>query len=212
MSTLLSCNTIKQQPKSVTEFKPSIDSILVESSIKNIDSVKILFENPYQWISYRAKVDYVFDGNSGICNLYYVNRVDSIAYFNINISGIEIVRIVFTPKQVTYVNKLNKTYYQGSYFFIEKLAKMPIDFNIIQSIFNGEEYNSSEFESIIKDLSIQYLDYIPVSEYPFFSKMLVNSNDFSFQLDLKNIKFDTPGPTSITIPESFSKINFQPKL
>lgn len=219
MITLFSCNTIKQQPQVVSEMKQPYDSVYVESKIEMQDTAVNPIQQidkeslySYQWITYRAKVDYVFEGNSGTCNLYFVNKIDSIVYFNINISGIEVVRVVFTPKEVTYVNKLNKTYYQGSYFFIEKIAKVPLNFNILESIFNGKEYKGDDMETIEKILSIQYLDYIPILEKSFFSKMFLKSDDFSFQLDLKNIRFDTPGPTSITIPESFSKISFQPKL
>ena len=129
MITLFSCNTLKQQPKANIEEISPIEPVVSELKNQAIDTIpklqytnfKNLYEYPYQWLTYRAKVDYTFEGNVGACNLFFVNRIDSLIYFNINISGIEVVRLVFTPKQVTYVNKLNKTYYQGNYFFIEKI-------------------------------------------------------------------------------------------
>lgn len=266
MITLFSCNTLKQQPIASNEVSYAIDTIVTETKHQSIDSVPKLqysnftnlYEYPYQWLTYRAKVDYTFEGNVGTCNLYFVNRIDSLIYININISGIEVVRLVFTPKQVTYVNKLNKTYYQGDYFFIERIAKVPLNFYTIQSLFNGKDFANYEqnftitdckdsiilyspkredlkngnsikqslilnpmfqiiqnqivVESISKNLSIQYLQYTPITEYSLFNSMIINSLDFNFNLELKNIRFNTPGPTSITIPESFTPINFQPKL
>lgn len=266
MITLFSCNTLKQQPKTnIKEISP-IEPVVSELKYQAIDTIpklqytnfKNLYEYPYQWLTYRAKVDYTFEGNVGACNLFFVNRIDSLIYFNINISGIEVVRLVFTPKQVTYVNKLNKTYYQGNYFFIEKIAKVPLNFYTIQSLFNGKDFanyeqnfsitnhqdsiilfspkrndlksgnaikqtlvlnnlyqiiqNFIELESISKNLSIQYFQYAPISENTMFQSMNINSIDFNFNLELKNIRFNTPGPTAITIPESFTPINFQPKL
>ena len=266
MITLFSCNTLKQQPKATIEEISPDQPVLSETNNQPIDTApklnysnfKNLYEYPYQWLTYRAKVDYTFEGNVGTCNLYFVNRIDSLIYLNINISGIEVVRLVFTPKQVTYVNKLNKTYYQGNYFFIERIAKVPLNFYTIQSLFNGKDFanyeqnftitnyqdsvilfspkrddlkngssikqtlilnnlfqiiqNQIHIESISKNLSIQYLKYTPITDYLMFNSMLINSLDFNFNLELKNIRFNTPGPTSITIPESFSPINFQPKL
>lgn len=257
MITLFSCNTLKQQPKATIE-EISPDQPIDTAPKLNYSNFKNLYEYPYQWLTYRAKVDYTFEGNVGTCNLYFVNRIDSLIYLNINISGIEVVRLVFTPKQVTYVNKLNKTYYQGNYFFIERIAKVPLNFYTIQSLFNGKDFanyeqnftitnyqdsvilfspkrddlkngssikqtlilnnlfqiiqNQIHIESISKNLSIQYLKYTPITDYLMFNSMLINSLDFNFNLELKNIRFNTPGPTSITIPESFSPINFQPKL
>jgi len=266
MITFLSCSTLKQQPTVSMEGTLPIDSVFTENANQSLnDAPKLqlsnfrhLTEYPYQWLTYRAKVDYTFEGNVGTCNLFFVNRIDSIIYLNINISGIEVVRIVFTPKQVTYVNKLNKTYYQGNYFFIERIAKVPLNFYTIQSLFNGKDFtnydqnftitdykdsvvlyspkrvdlrngnsmkhtlilnpmlqiiqNLIEIESISKNLTIQYLKYTPIAEYTTFNSMIINSLDFNFNLELKNIRFNTPGPTSITIPESFKPINFQPKL
>lgn len=265
MITVYSCKTLKQTPTTNMDVDSTLDSGITEINHPTDTIAKLitadfknLYEYNYQWLTYRAKVDYTIDGNIGTCNLFFVNRIDSIIYFNINISGIEIIRIVFTPNQITYVNKLNKTYYQGNYFLIEKIAKIPLNFHTIQSIFNGKEFvnyeqnftisnlqdsivlfspkrkeitsgnsikhklvlnsffqiiqNYIELESISKILDIKYLQYNALSEFPFFNSMTISSIDFKFSLDLKNIRFNTPGPTAITIPESFTKINFQPKF
>ncbi|PKP21933.1 MAG: hypothetical protein CVU04_00375 [Bacteroidetes bacterium HGW-Bacteroidetes-20] len=265
MITLFNCSTLKQQPTSKIEVDSTLDSVFTEinqptETIPQLTTsdFKKLYEYNYKWLTYRAKVEYTYEGNVGTCNLFFVNRIDSLIYININISGIEIVRIVFTPQQVTYVNKLNKTYFQGSYFFIEKIAKVPLNFYTIQSLFNGKDFpnyeqnfsitkfqdstilyspkridaknggsmkqtlvlnnlfqiihNLIELESISKNLSIQYFQYLPISDNTIFQSMIINSVDFNFNIELKNIRFNTPGPTSITIPESFSPIKFQPKL
>ena len=52
---------------------------------------------------------------------YFVNRIDSIIYLNLNRSGIELARVVLTPDSVIYVNKLEHEYYAGDYTFLRRV-------------------------------------------------------------------------------------------
>lgn len=159
----------------------------------------------YNWVSYRGPAEIVFDGKKYQCNYYLVNRTDSILYLNLNFMGIEIARLVATPKEVIFVNKLSSEYYQGDYSFVEKYLKAKADFYTLQAVFNGDEAKLRTYS----DFSFNYHSYInPADQRPFFDNFSISMNGGQRKLDaqVKNLKFDTPGPTSIKIPEGFKEM------
>ncbi|HNX22290.1 MAG TPA: DUF4292 domain-containing protein [Bacteroidales bacterium] len=258
MISLFSCKStqiITPQPTQtdtsvIIENRELIDTIIP----LHYTQFKPLYQYDYDWISYRGKANYTFKGKDGELNLFFVNKIDSIIYININLSGIEVVRMVLLPNELIYVNKLNKTYYKGDYRFFNKIAGISINFNMFQATMNGKDFpnfntdftitendnqyillhqnrtdlqgtfnliqkitlnqsaqmvqNSITIKSILRKIMINYSDYLPIEDKSYFHNMTIESSEFSILLNLKNIKFNTPGPTSITIPESFSVIEF----
>ena len=67
----------------------------------------------------------------------------------------------------------------------------------------------------LHDVVIRYDDYGPVTEgdsvHLSFYKMIVEIGDEKafLQADLKNVRLDVPGPTSIKIPDTFSEIELK---
>lgn len=262
MISLLSCTPNKLIPKETSQIdqpNPPDSVVFINDSdtfqpLKYEDFTPIYIYN-YSWVTYRCKANYTFKGNEGECNLFFVNKIDSIIYCNINIAGIEIVRLVLTPEKLIYVNKLNKTYYLGDYTFFNSIAGLPVTFDMVQAIMNGKDFknfdtifniiedenqtilqtnsrkekksnlyliqkitldnhyqiveNLMTVKSNLRNISLQYTDYILVEMVPFFNSFQIESSELSINLHLKNIKFNTPGPTSITIPESFSFIEIK---
>jgi len=95
---------------------------------------------PYQWVSYQAKLDLGVAKNRQQCQLFFVNRIDSIMYFNLSFSGIELGRMVLTPDSVVFVNKVEGQYYRGDYALLRNLLMIDFDFYMIQAIFNGVDF------------------------------------------------------------------------
>lgn len=75
---------------------------------------------------------------------FFVNRTDSLMYFNLNKSGIELARVVLTPDSLTYVNKMENEFYKGSYQFLGKVLGFPLDFQMVQAILNGTDFPNFE--------------------------------------------------------------------
>ena len=73
---------------------------------------------------------------------FFVNRIDSLIYLNLNRSGIELARVVMTPDSVIYVNKLEHEYYAGDYQFLRRLFGFPLDFDMVQSLLNGVDFKN----------------------------------------------------------------------
>jgi hypothetical protein len=95
---------------------------------------------PYQWVSYQAKIDLTFEKTTQHCQLFFVNRIDSIIYLNLNFSGIELGRMVLTPDSILFVNKIEGSYYRGDYALLRNLLMLDFDFYMIQSVFNGVDF------------------------------------------------------------------------
>lgn len=161
----------------------------------------------YQWVSYRGKASVLFDEKQYSCNYFVVNRMDSIIYINLNVFGVEIARLVATPKEVIFVNKLTYEYYKGDYTLVEKYLKEKADFYTLQAVLNGQEEKLSKYSNV--KVSYHHCT-SPMWTYPFFDKFSVSISEGKrkVEADVVNLKFDTPGPTSIKIPESFNPVKY----
>ena len=211
----------------------------------------------YEWISYQMKISLEKEEEKLAFQCYFVNRIDSIIYLNLNRSGIELARVVLTADSVIYVNKLEHEYYAGDYSFLRRVFGFPLDFDMVQSLLNGVDFKNfddslhrveedgrlyyvapqrsnhqgtvSLMQTIeigdgghildndmtdlktMRDFDIEYEDYTDIDSVFFFTKFEVEmeADDVEMEAQLKNIRFNTPGPTAIRIPESFKEIEFK---
>ncbi|MBQ7735576.1 MAG: DUF4292 domain-containing protein [Bacteroidales bacterium] len=211
----------------------------------------------YDWVSYQMKISLEKEEEKLAFQCFFVNRIDSIIYLNLNRSGIELARVVLTPDSVTYVNKLEHEYYAGDYSFLRRVFGFPLDFDMVQSLMNGVDFKDFDdslhrveedgklhyvapqrtnrqgtvalMQSIeigaggvildndmtdlktMRDIDIEYEDYTMIDGTPFFTKFEVEMevDDVELEAELKNIRFNVPGPTTIRIPESFKEIEFK---
>ena len=173
-------------------------------AISQLDTLPPLASG-YQWLSYRGKADIVDTGGTRTCNIFMVNRVDSIIYLNVSAYGIEVMRAVLTPDSVKYVNKLTYQYYCGTYAPLRLLLKRPVDFALVQDILQGlgdERLDHSRF-------ACEYHNFAAVdSTQLFFTEMVLKDLHqlTEIRAHLKVIRFNVPGPTGIRIPEKFKEL------
>ena len=125
----------QQKDTSVSYPQALLDPVSVDSLYH--DSLSLPDTIPYDWISYQMKTLITSDDESKTVHLFFVNRIDSIIYVNLNLFGIELGRAVATPDTFVFVNKLEKTYYKGDYSYLAKLLGFPMDFQMMQSLLNG---------------------------------------------------------------------------
>lgn len=183
------------------------DTAAVQSSDTGVVVLDTLppMASDYEWISYRGKADIVDTGGTRTCNFFFVNRVDSIIYLNISAYGVEIMRAVLTPDSIKYVNKLTYQYYAGTYAPARLLLKMPVDFALVQDIFQGygdEKLAKSKF-------ACEYHDFAEVdSTQSFFTELVLKDLNqlVEIRAHLKVIRFNVPGPTGIRIPDKFKEL------
>ena len=179
----------------------------VDSSIVAIDTTVLPMATGYDWITYRGKADIIDTGGTRTCNFYMVNRTDSILYLNIHAYGIEVMRAVFTPDSITYVNKLTSQYYKGTYAPIAAYLPFVVDFQTVQALFNGDTERLPNHQR----LSFEYTNFMPVdSTSSFFTEFVFKelSRVIEVRGKIKVIRLNVPGVTSIKIPDKFEPITF----
>ena len=179
-----------------------VDSVSVVS-----DTTFLPMASGYDWITYRGKADIVDTGGTRTCNFYMVNRTDSILYLNIHAYGIEVMRAVFTPDSITFVNKLTYQYYQGTYAPISSRLPFSFDFQTIQALFNGDTEKLPQG----KKFSFEYLAFEPVdSTSSFFTEFVFKELNKLIEVrgKIKVVRLNVPGVTGIKIPEKFERLTF----
>jgi len=63
---------------------------------------------------------------------------DSIIWGSINFLGIPMVKFYITPQKIQYYNKIEKTYYDGSFDFLQKQLGVPVSFDNLQNLLLGD--------------------------------------------------------------------------
>lgn len=178
------------------------DSLIVAS-----DTMMLPMASGYDWITYRGKADIMDTGGTRTCNFYMVNRTDSILYLNIHAYGIEVMRAVFTPDSIIYVNKLTSQYYKGTYAPIAAYFPFAVDFQTVQALFNGDTEHLPSHQR----LSFEYTAFMPVnSASSFFTEFTFKelSRVIEVRGKIKVVRLNVPGVTSIKIPDKFEPITF----
>ena len=181
-------------------YAQEADSVTVSA-----DTTVLPMATGYDWITYRGKADIIDTGGTRTCNFYMVNRTDSILYLNIHAYGVEVIRAVFTPDSVIYVNKLTSQYYRDTYKPINKFLPFSIDFQTVQALFNGR----TEMLPQGQKLSYEYSAFAPVdSASSFFTEFVFKELNRVIEVrgKIKVIRLNVPGVTNIRIPEKFERI------
>lgn len=217
-----------------------------------------LYTKPlYDWVTYQMKVTLENPKEKLLFQCYFVNRIDSIIYLNLNKSGIELARLVLTPDSVTYINKLQHEYYQGGYELFNKVLGFSITFDMIQSLMNATDFSTfvHNFKRVdedsqrfyispmrashdgaltlmqtievapdgrivknemtdlksMRDFNILYLNYAEQGGFALFQRMSIEmeTDETKLEAEIKNVKFNQPGPTRIKIPSSFTEMDLQ---
>jgi len=183
----------------------SADAQSADSVAVPVDTTVLPMATGYDWVSYRGKADIIDTGGTRTCNFYMVNRTDSILYLNIHAYGVELMRAVFTPDSIKYVNKLTQQYFCDTYTPINKFLPFPFDFQTVQALFNGETEKLPQG----KKLSYEYSAFAPVdSTSSFFTEFVFKELNRVIEIrgKIKLIRLNVPGVTSIKIPEKFERI------
>ena len=156
----------------------------------------------YHSIHYKGNAQVSFNGQSYNCQYNYVNVIDSFMYIQLNMGPIEAGRILITPDNVLFINKLQQNYYDGDYSFFQHFTGLEIDFYTFQAIFNG-------FPVPVPDeVELSYQGKTDFGEYSFFNTLSFETEEFALALDVKKVTFNDVPKVSATVPKNYSTIKF----
>lgn len=116
-------------------------NVLVGGEVKSDLKPQRIIENHYdndldfKTMSGRVKIDYS-DGESsqGVTVSLRVKK-DEIIWLSAPLS---VVKIMITPDRVQFYNKLNNTYFDGDFSYLEELLGTELDFQMVQNLLLGQ--------------------------------------------------------------------------
>lgn len=205
LSILMVVGLLMAVPSSYAQVADSA-MVAADSVTVPVDTAVLPMATGYDWITYRGKADIIDTGGTRTCNFYFVNRTDSILYLNIHAYSVEVMRAVFTPDSVIFVNKLTQQYFRDTYAPINRVLPFTLDFQTVQALFNGQMEKLPQGQK----LSFEYSAFEPVdSVSSFFTEFVFKELNRVIEVrgKIKVIRLGVPGVTSIKIPEKFERIS-----
>lgn len=109
----------------------------------------------FDYLSAKLDITYTQQKNRTELNGQLRIRQDSLVWISFSPAlGIEAARIMLTNDSVKFINRLNKTYFNGKYALIDSLLNTTIDYSILQSMLLGNDlttYDVNKFRTSIDD-------------------------------------------------------------
>jgi outer membrane lipoprotein-sorting protein len=102
-------------------------------------------ELKYQGFTAKFSAEYVNKGQKNSFNGQLRIQKDSLIWLSFSpILGIEVFRIMITQDSVMFINRMNNTFFQGDYAYVNKFLNTNIDFDILQSFLTGNDLSFYE--------------------------------------------------------------------
>jgi hypothetical protein len=110
----------------------------------------------FDWVSVKFDANYTDKKNSNDFKGQIRIRKDSLIWITVTPAlGIEMFRIIITTDSVKYFNRFNKEYFIGDYALVSEFMKIDIDYDILQSLLLGNDfqfYETNSFRASIDNL------------------------------------------------------------
>jgi hypothetical protein len=107
----------------------------------------------YDWITAKISAEVNDDGKRTSFKTAVRAKKDSVIWASISPAlGIEVARMVITKDSVHFMNRLNSTYFEGDFNFINNYFGVDVDFDMLQSILTGNafaHFEEDEFKSFV---------------------------------------------------------------
>jgi hypothetical protein len=154
----------------------------------------------YSAIHYKGSAKIDIKDQRHNCQFNFVNVIDSFLYFQANVAGIEVGRVLVTPDNILFINKFERNYFEGDFFDLLMITGMDLDFYTLQDIFNGvPTYPPFGF-------SVSYSGELEVDDFSFFKVMNCEYDNLAMKLEIKKVTFDDVPAVSATIPKNCTRI------
>jgi hypothetical protein len=134
------------------------------------------------------------------CQYHVVSVIDSFLYIQLTFVGIEAGKIMATPNNILFINKLHKNFFEGDYSVFERILNMEIDFYTLQDFFNGFLIYPPE------GIGLYYQRDFISYPFPFFSMLMCEYDTLSLRLDVKKVTFNNVPEVSAVIPKNYTMI------
>lgn len=179
------------------------------------------------WLSLRGSADVrLSGGDEGMTvNYFAVLAKDSLLYLHISKFGIEIARALCRPDSMTVLLHPAQAYWQGSYSILYSVFGIPLNFKTLQELLllsptlphKSVDAQAQLTQTVwtLNDtatlFTVDYAHYENVGKdslevyYPLDMQLRVPEADVEVRLQHRSVKVEVPGPSSLKIPEKYTR-------
>jgi hypothetical protein len=151
---LLFCNGCKSRKHAQSDSSvPAVAKPMEDRSVQELLDKLELNSFKANWMSAKASVSTVKDGNETSFNISMRYKRDSVIWISISpLLGIEVARVMVTPDSIKFLDRLHGKYKVSSFESINKLLQLKVNFDIVQSLLVGNFFaykkNENRFNSV----------------------------------------------------------------
>jgi len=116
-------------------------------------------DNESHFDTFKAKALVQLSNNGKVSDLKVNFRIkkDSAIWVSISVGmGLEAARILLTHDSVLFINRLEKTFFVGNYKFINQLINAQVDFDIVQALITGNDFNWYDYHDLHAKVSTDH--------------------------------------------------------
>jgi hypothetical protein len=97
-------------------------------------------ELKFEWFSAKFSLDMVIDKKKNSFRGQIRMRKDSAIWVSFSPAlGIEMARLLITNDSIKFINRINKTYFVGDYYYVNQFLGTNVDYDVLQSILLGND-------------------------------------------------------------------------
>jgi len=188
--------------KSTKTTTGKISDLSAKNIIKKND--KVSFDRS----TIKASLSIKYKGKSDLPSLNGSIRMikDSVIWISLSKLGFPIAKLMITPNEVRFYEKVSKTFFEGNYTIISDLLGTDFNFEMVQNVFLGEPlFNlySKKYKSSIRENSYKLE---PKSENPLLG-ILFFIDPITFKLNREEFKYVDKGQNLMILYKDFNKID-----
>ena len=163
--TIVSCGGGKALLGSATIDKSIKANTIIEGHYKNLPDFKTLVA--------RINVDYETEKKGQNMTVSLRMQKDTIIWIKAAVLGITLAKILITPTQVSYYEKINARYFKGDFSLLSELLGTEIDFKKAQNLILGQALFDLKERKYKVSVSNAFYKLSPKKEFNLFRHLLL---------------------------------------
>ncbi len=192
---LTSCKSTKDTSNNIANL--SAKNVIKKNNEVRFDKTKI-----------KASLLVKYQGKADLPNLNASMRLvkDSVIWLSFSKLGFPIAKLMITPTEVKFYEKISRSYFVGNYEFISNLLGADFDFNKVQNLFYGEtllDLNNDKYKARVSQNAYELT---PKKENKIF-EILFFINPVTFKLAKEEFKQKDKDQILTILYKDFDKIN-----
>jgi hypothetical protein len=167
---LVSCGVKKKTNLNIEIPKIKYSKLIEENASKNIQ------DSESTSLKIKGKMSYRIGSTSQKLGLNFRISKGEKIWVSGDFFGIPVVKMLIEKDQVSYYNKIDKTYFEGSFEFIKQLTGINVSYAVIEKLLLGEvilDLNEKKYDMTTKENAYFLYDkianqfFVEVAIYPF---------------------------------------------